>query len=518
MKVAISLSVIAATMLVLLLTGANIAHLQLARSMSRAREIRTRMALGAGRARVARQLLTEALVLSLVGGVLGLAMVYALLDTLMAIAEMPMPEIWTPDINVFAYCVGVSLAMSIVFSLLPALRSTRVSLVHGAGLAATPATRPRFNLALLSMQIALSTALIAGASLLSRAFIHATTGNVGFPLSGVTTAMLVPADGARWPEATASALRHALEQASSSSAQALPPAALVEDLPFASFDVVQVRRPGDDPREARNIEEARMSASAFAVIGIPLTAGRPYADRSDGSEAVINETAARLLWRGESALGKTLVAGGKSYTIVGISRDVHYTSHESITPVLHLPVSVSGSPSIVVRAEGPAITARLESLLTAIDPKGKPVVRTLSDRLASRLRDGKAAAQAAWAGGLLALALATFGVFGMFAFVVEERRREIGIRLALGAQKRQLLSGLLRVASRAILAGLLVGLLLSLGVGPLLEQVLLGLSPFDPVSFAAVALILSIAGLLATVIPARRALSVEPAVILKEDS
>jgi hypothetical protein len=261
-----------------------------------------------------------------------------------------------------------------------------------------------------------------------------------------------------------------------------------------------------------------MSPSAFAVIGIPLTAGRPYANREDATEAVVNETAARLLWHGESALGKTLLVAGTSYTVVGVARDVYYKTYESIGPLLHLPVAADANPTVVVRAEGPAITAQLETILKGLDPRATVMVRSLSERLATRLRDGKAAAQAAWAGGLLALALATFGVFGMFAYVVEERRREIGIRLALGAQKGQILTAVLRTARRAVLGGLTLGLLLSLCVGPLLEQVLLGLSPFDPLAFGIVAVILAGASFVATFIPARRALSVAPAVILKQDS
>ncbi len=515
-RLAIPLLVLVATFIVLLLTGANIAHLQLARAMARTREIRTRMALGAGRARVARQLLTEALLLSLVAGVLGMAMVYALLDPLMTVAEMPMPEVWAPDIKVFAYCVVVSLAMSIVFSLLPALRSTRVSLAHGTGLAATPARRPRFNLVLLSTQIAFSMAFLSGASLLSRAFTHATTGDVGYSLSGITTAMFWPTGPAQRGPVTASVLRQALEQASAQSS--LPQTALVEQLPFLSFNSVQVRRPGDDLHGGSHFEVARMSASAFAVIGIPLTAGRPYANREDAAEVVVNETAARVLWRGESAVGKTLVVAGSTYTVVGVARDVYYTSHEAINPMVHLPISANGNPTVVVRAEGPAITVQLETILKGLEPRATVSVRSLSERLATRLRDGKAAAQAAWAGGLLALALATFGVFGMFAYVVEERRREIGIRLAIGAQKGQILTALFRTTRRAVLAGLTVGLLLSLCVGPLLEQVLLGLSPFDPLAFGLVAIILAGAGVLATFIPARRALSVAPAEILKQDT
>jgi predicted permease len=515
-RATISLAVLTATCLVLLLTGANVAHLQLARALARSREIRTRMALGAGRARVALQLVTEALVLAACGGALGMAMVYALIDPLMTVAEMPAPEMWTPDIKVFAYCIAASLAMLIVFSLLPSLRLTRVSLAHGAGQAATPTRRPRFNLVLLTAQIALSMALLTGASLLSRAFVRATSGNVGYPLSGITTAAVRPNAPPMNRVVDVSLLKQALDQATANSL--LPPAALVEQLPFASFDTVQAHRSGAGSDGVRALEVVQMSASGFAVFGIPLAAGRVYADRPDAAEVVINETAARLLWPDESSLGEMLRVEATSYTIVGVARDVYYTSHEVIGPVLHLPISTGANPTIVVRAEGPAVAARLNAILTGLNPRGTVVVRSLTERLEARLHDGKAAAKTAWAGGLLALALATFGAFGIFAYVVEERRREIGIRVALGAQKAQILTALLRTSGLAVIAGLTLGLLLSLSVGPLLEQVLLGLSPFDPIAFGIVALVLSGAGFLATFIPARRALSIDPAVILKLDT
>src|SRR6185295_18581759 len=193
--------------------------------------------------------------LSAVAGVFGMTMVYALLDTLMAVAEMPMLEVWTPDLKVFAYCVAVSLAMSIVFSLVPALRSTRVSLAHGAGKAATPAGRPRFNLALLAMQIALSTVLLVGASLLTRAFTRATTGDVGYSLSGLTAATFLPTGSPADLAGSLPALRSALEQASVQSN--LPQAALVQQLPFSTFDTVQVRRPGDAASDTRSLEVVR---------------------------------------------------------------------------------------------------------------------------------------------------------------------------------------------------------------------------------------------------------------------
>lgn len=516
LRAAITLSVVVATGLVLLLTGANIAHLQLARAIARGREIRTRMALGAGRGRVVRQLITEAVLLTTVAGVLAMAVVYALLDTLMRISELPMPDIWTPNLLVYAYCVVVAFAMSMTFSLLPALRSTRVSLSQAAGATATT-SRLRFNMVLLTAQIALSTSLLTGAALLTRAFIQATRGDAGFVIDGLTIATYEPSAPAAKSGEGARAFRLALEDALAKSG--LPPTAFIDTLPFASVLTAQVKREAGD-QQAHSVDLAPMSASAFAVFGIPLVEGRPYSNQETSLEAVVNERASRRIWPGESPIGKTLIHGKRVYTVVGVSRDVHFVSRDTIRPMLHVGTA-KAHPGILVRSSEPAAADRLKAVVTGVDREARFTVRTLSETIAARLGDEKAGAQAAWAGGMLALALATFGVFGVFAFVVEERRREIGIRVALGAQRREVIATMFRPARVAVSTGLALGLILSLSVGPSLGGLgirLYGLSPFDPVTFLIVAVILTSAAVAATFIPARRALGVNPAVILKEDA
>lgn len=518
LRLAVPLLVLAVTAVVLLLTGANIAHLQLARTIARSREIRTRLALGAARARIARQLVTESLLLSIVAGAGALAVVYAVIDPLMHLAEMPARDIWAPNATVFAYCAGVSLLMSIAFSLLPALRSTRVSLAHGAGLSATPAGRLRFNLALLTTQIALSTSLLTGASLLSRAIVHATTADIGFPIGGLTIAVFAPSGTTEERRTNASARQDALELALASSS--LPRAAFMSTLPLSSYQTILVRRPEDPPQSATAIDLFPMSASAFDVLGVALVEGRPHADRLDANEieAVVSQRAARMLWPGESALGKTLVNANVTYRVVGVSKDAHFMSRESIRPTMHIAVKPRPFPPVtVIRAGGPAVIDRLKAVIKRVDPGASVVARSLSEQLAAEMRDSETGARAAWAGSLLALALSTFGVFGVFAHVVESRRREIGIRLALGAGKAQILRALFRTTRLAMLAGLSAGLLLSLATGPLLEQFLFGLNPFDPIAFLVVAVILGMAALVATFIPARRALSVDPATTLRAD-
>ncbi|HEX5216432.1 MAG TPA: ABC transporter permease [Vicinamibacterales bacterium] len=509
-------STVIATAIVLLLTGANIAHLQLARALARAREVRTRLALGAGRSRIARQLITEAVLLSTVAGVLGLALVYAVLDPLMRISEMPTRDVWAPDAAVFTYCVGTSLLMSFAFSLLPALRSTRIGLATGDGRTATPAGRLRFNLALLTAQIALSTSLLSCASLLTRAVTHAISGDIGYSIDGVTTATYRPGGASTQTGPGAAAARQTIERALTA---AFPRIAFTDVAPFTHAETVDVRRPAGSVREARSADIAPVSANAFEVLGIPLVTGRPFSGHPGSGEAVVNETFARLLWPQDGAVGQRFVAGTQSYTVVGVTRDVYFTARDSIRPTFHVLAGRTRTyPAVLVRTNEPGVTDRIAAIITDVDANATVTVRSLADTIAEGLGDSAAGATAAWAGGLLALALATFGVFGVFAYVVEARRREIGIRIALGAQKGQVLSALFRPARVATVAGLVLGLLLSLSLGSVLQSLLFGLSPFDPTAFGVVAAILTAAGVLATYVPVRRALRVDPAVILKQDA
>ena len=517
-RAAIAGLMVVATAFLLLLTGANIAHLQLARAMARARETRTRLALGAGRGRVVRQLVTESVLLTLVAGGLAMVLVFALLDTLMRVSEMPMREVWTPNLTVYAYCVLVSLAMSLVFGLLPSLRSTRVSLSHGIGQSTTP-VRLRFNLALLTTQIALSASLLTGAALLNRALTEATRGDAGFPLDGLRIVTYSPNESVQQNSDAARAMRSAVEDAATKAG--LGPIGLIDIVPFGAVATGKVRT-ADAPNTEHTLYVAPLSKSAIEVFGIPLTRGRICTPASTDLEALINETTARQLWPDRDPIGRTLTYSNRAYTVVGVTRDAQFTSRMVVRPMLHIPAgSLTRFPALVMRTTAQDAGARMTALVRQLDPTASVNASTLADRIATRMGDEQMGAQAAWAGGLLALALATFGVFGVFAFVVEERRQEIGIRVALGAQQRDVLRAMFRPARIAVLAGLGIGLLLSLSAGPILQGMriwLFGISPFDPISFGTSGLILAVAALIATFIPARRALAVNPAVILKDDA
>jgi len=505
--------VLAATLIILFLASANLAHLQLARSLSRAREIQTRLALGASRARIVRQLLTEALLLSLVAGAASLLLTYTLSGVLMTVSETRSPELWTPGPAVSVFCFATSALMSVFFGLAPALRSTRVSLVLGAGRTATPAGRLAHGLVLLTTQIALSLSLVAGASLLTRGIQHAMDLDVGYPMREVMVATVRPAGSDEANRAAAPGFMGALASALASSD--LPRVAFA-DFPPLTVDIsTRVHRGGETKRDDRSVSVVGLSPNGFDVLGIPIVEGRAFT--AGAGEVVVNQRMARLLWPDSTALGQRIIEGDRTYTVVGVSRDVHYASLDRIEPTLHLPTRPGLYPSMLLRSHDAGAADRIRAIVAAIDRRAALSITQASDNLTTKLSDQRGLALAAWGAGLLGLVLASCGVFGVFAYIVEERRREIGIRLALGAERRQVLGALFRTTRLAILGGFTLGLLLSLLAGPLLRQFLYGLSPFDPTAFAIVAIVLAAAGFIATFIPARRAMAVEPMIVLKEE-
>ncbi len=507
-------AVVLLTAVLLLLTGANVAHLQLARTMARSREIRTRLALGAGRSRIIRQLLAETFTLTLVAALVAMALVYALLDAMMTVSEVGSKDVWMPDLTVYAYCILVSLTMGVAFSVLPAWRLTRTSLNQGIAHTATPG-RLRYSLALLTGQVALSVTVLTGAALLTRALTHATQGDAGFPIEGLVAVSYSRSGPLADSAPAASAFRQTLIAALQSSG--LPRTALIGRLPFMGTGPwTYVRRPGDPESNRVALEVVPMSGAALGVLGIDVVDGRVHADDPAAAEAMLNLAAAAHLFPGEPAMGKSFIHAGATYVVVGLTRDVYYTMRERITPMIHIAPPAVSYPVLVARGDVRAVGDQLSAIVKGIDTGVTVHAQAVSDMIAARLGDERAGASAARAGSALALGLAAFGIFGVFGYIVEERRREIGIRVALGARSSAVFRAVFRPARIAMGAGLVVGLGLSLSMSAMLKGMLFGLSPFDGVAFATVAAILVVTGVTATAIPAQRALRVDPAVIMKE--
>lgn len=501
-------------LVIMLLTCANAGNLVLAKTVARREEIAVRLSLGASRWRVARQLLTEMLLLSLVAGAVALcvaAAVPSLMSRLLG-NEIRNYEHLRPDALVFLFALLMSMLACALASLGPILQSARAAALGRGGDTVLVRSSSRvLRASLLGMQIAISTVLLVGAGLLTRAVSRAMTIDPVFAVAGMREMRMVLPPGA--PDDALSRVREAL------AASDLPPMAFSNLTPITSSrPTISVRFPGEDADKNRVLTLRSVSANYFRLLGIPLQAGRPFDERTGGRELVVNRSAARLLWRGDNPIGKQLVNDGADqrpelHEIVGMVADVPTTALTMLEPVIYYPAGQWGSVAFV-RDLSPVVPARVEDLVRRVVPGASLVQRPLADAIRESLNNG---GSVAWGIGLAALLLAMQGAFAVFALMVEERRREIGIRMAFGAGGSEVVGLVLRSATRPVLAGLAVGLALSLMLAPVLRQSLYGLSPFDPAAYLGIAAILLASSLAATWVPARRATRVEPAITLRDD-
>ena len=509
-----------AVLLVLVLACANVGNLQLARGLGRGREIATRLALGASRHRIVRQLLTEGLVITSVAGAIAMAVAVVLPPVIFRLNgdELP-PYLQTrllPDGRNVLFTFGVCLLSCLVFALAPAIHATRLRIPLGAlGRASTRPSRFPLRSVLLATQIAVCTVLLAGAGLITRAIMQTMNADPGFAIDGVqlVSVGLPPGTAGKDRQALIRGTLTALEHQGGDAVAV----ALFQPIESAR-SVLRIARRGSQPQRVDNVLKRPVSAGYFDVLGIPFVDGQMF-PAGARSEAVVNEAFARAYFPGASPLGQTVDevdrngATERSYVIAGIVKDAYLTGFERIDPVIFIPDNVG---TFLTRG-GPAGVERIRAAALSLNPSAIVTVRPLRDNIRKYLEESRTGAVLAWAIGLLGLTLATVGVFGVFAYAVEERRREIGVRLALGAARQQIVRMLLLTSGRAMILGLAAGLVLSLGCGPLLRAYLFGLSPLDPIAYGMVTLLLAAAGGLATVIPARRACRVDPAVTLRED-
>jgi predicted permease len=505
-----------ALLLVMLLACANAGNLVLAKTVARRDEIAIRLSLGASRSRVVRQLITEMLLLSFVAGAAALylaATVPSLLIRLLG-SEISNHEQLGPDALVFLFTLVMSLLACASASLGPILQTTRAAALgcRKDRVLPTPSSRS-LRVSLLATQIALSTVLLVGAGLLSRAISHAMSLDPGFAIGDIREISIDLPRGA--PADALPRIREALATAG------LPPMAFSSLTPITGSRMeIALRLPGQEAEKNRRLTLRPVSANYFAVLGIPFVTGRPFDERGRGRELVVSQSAARLLWPNENPVGKRLVTGGgdapsESHDIVGLVTDVPTTTLSELEPVIYQPVRAGRV--VLVRDLSPAVPARVKELVQSAVPGASSFSRPLVDALRDSLSSVIIGSRIAWGLGLLALLLAMLGASGVFASMVEERRREIGIRMALGARGSQVVQLVLRNATRPVLAGLSAGLALSLMITPVLRRALYGMSPFDPIAYLWIAGILLASSLAATLVPAARATRVEPAITLRGD-
>jgi predicted permease len=514
--------------LVLLIACANIANLLLVRAASRRREIAVRLALGASRWRVVRQLLTESLLLALAGGMVASLLTLWSAELLARLFSL-IPEDtgaldFSPDARVFGFALLLSLLTGVAFGLAPALQASRPDIgpaLKGENASAGGARRLNLRNALVVAQVAASLVLLVCAGLFLRSLREAATVETGFETKGVLMSTLY-LDPARYDASRGGELyRRALDRASS--LPGVRSAALASSVPLGGGGMrgtLLVEGAEPQPYAGVEVDRGYVGPRYFETLGIPLARGRGFNEHDrEGSPpvAVINETIARRIFGDTDPLGKIIRTDseGPPVEIVGVARDSKYRSlGDERVPFLYLPLAqgYTASATVFVRTEGEpgALAPLLREAVLSLDPEAFAGQATMGEHLAAALVPSQVVAGMSGVFGLLALLLATFGVYGVTSYAVSRRTHEIGVRVALGARGSDILRLVVGEGMALILTGVAIGLCVSFIATRVIAGALYGVSATDPLTFAGVTLLLSFAALAACLVPARRATKVDP--------
>jgi predicted permease len=554
LTLAILLIMFAAGM-VLVVACANVGSLQLARARSRQAELHVRLSLGASRLRLIRQLLTESALLGLLTGVLALLFTWALLKVSVALAAQAVPPeegtvIFdvTPDLGIFVYVFAISLVAGILFGLAPAMESSRSALSSASRGSTSPVRSRRVQDFLIAAQVSLSLVLMIAGSMLIRSAINSLKMETGYESKHVVDLDLKFPEGSKYTAARKVTLVHELR----TRLAALPGVAAITSArpPGDNFMFRTAAASLDGEKSwAQNVQSmlhyTYVQANYFETLGIPLFLGRSFQPPAGQPEhsVILSESAAKQLWPGQNPIGRSLrlgatdeqfhsrataddrselLADGPAYQVVGVARDtrgVEYDGSDSKQVYQPMPEGRLRDHPILIRTQSdPAqVTRAINPLISSVDPDLVATSSTLNEMLrqsASFIGSSLAAAIASTV-GLFGLLLTLMGIYGTVSYIVVLRTREIGIRMAVGAQKRDILGLILRESIRPVLAGLLAGMFLAVGASYLLRGLFYGLNTVDGVSFVGVSLLFLAAALLAAYPPSRRAMRVDPMVALR---
>ncbi|HUE89935.1 MAG TPA: ABC transporter permease [Vicinamibacterales bacterium] len=531
---AASAGLLAAVGLVLLIACANVANLLLARGTARRRELAIRTAIGAGRLTLVRQLLAEALVLAGAGGALGLVIAWSAGHALMALGAdvfpIPVSFDFSIDLVVLTFALVASLATAVVFGLLPAMSASKPELVPALKDHVQGDRRSRFGVrdALVVGQLAMSLMLLVCGALLARGLVTARNVDLGFdPRVIASLSFNLQMNGYDLDRAAA------MRERAIEAIGAVPGVTAVSTttrLPLApDINVTGVIVPGyhTGPDDDTTVDVVSIGAGYLDAAGVPILQGRAISASDVAQQrrvAVVNETMARRLWPAGNAVGGRVYTEGLSsepYEVIGIARDHKVRSvGEDPQPYLHLPAGPSRAIGLLVRTAGPA-EALLPSLRQAVWALEPDVVFTedvaASAIAATTMAPTEIGAMVVGAFGLVALVLATIGLYGVIAYSVSRRTREVGIRMAIGATRGQVLWLILSQGTGLALAGTIVGGIGAVFAGRLLQSLLYGVSATDPLAFGVAAAILFGVALVANGIPARAATRVDPLLALRAE-
>ena len=538
------LILLGAVSFVLLIACVNVANLQMARLSARRGELFVRMALGAGRRRIVRQLLTEAVVLSLLGAALGVLLAQIAIGvTLPLVPQLALPRLGgiVIDARVMPFCLGLSLLASVLVGLVPALRISGSALGEGhalhAGETRTTADRQgeRLRTLLVTAQIAMTLVLLIGAGLLIHSFVRLTSVSPGFESSGRDGVLQIvkvtlPPRLYDEPERIHAFARGVLDRI-----QSLPgvkSASLINSVPFQMMFIQGDFEIEGQPKPTLNVGIPKIDADYFKAMGIPLMAGREFTASDTAAApnvAIVSERVVREYFPDgpREALGRRVRVWGNSewLTMVGVVADIRQRGlDQAVQPMIYAPFQQDRGGfvrfvSFVARTATPASVAdgiRAEIRRAAPD---LPIASTVT-------MDEAVAASVApprfrmWLLALFAVTatlIATCGIYGLMAYAVTQRRREIGVRMALGAERRDVLRLVLTRALRIVVTGVVVGLVGAAGVTRVLQRFLFGVTPTDPIAFTIVTLLLMAVGLMAAWLPARRATRIDPCAALRAE-
>lgn len=529
-------ALMAAVGLVLLIAAVNIANLMLARGAARQKEMAIRSALGAGRWRIVRQLMTESLLLALAGGAAGLAVASAGIDLLIKFAprDVPRLEDTNIDIAVMGFALAVSLLTGVLFGLAPAIRTFSLDLnqwLKEGGRASSEGGRMRMGSALVVIEVALSLALLVGAGLLFQSFLRLSSVETGFVTkNALTMRVTLPQSKYAEREQKTAAYRE-MEQRIRSSPE-IEAAGFVLEIPLAfdrqgtTFLIEGAQRPaqGEEPRT--NFTFA--TPGYFEAMGMPLLKGRAFDEQDSAANqnvVIINSTLARRFFPEEDPVGKHIRVGFQTQIprlIVGVVGDErHISLKDEPSPNVYVPyyqLPWSASMSLVARSRGDAASA-----LAAIREQARQVVpalplyevKTMDQVVADSLAHSRFSLWMLVVFSCAAVLLAATGTYGFVSYLVAQQTREIGIRCALGAGRGEILKMVLGRGARLALAGTITGLAAAFALTRLMKSLLFGVSPSDPIVYIALSLMLIVVVMAACLAPARRAARVDPVVALR---
>jgi putative ABC transport system permease protein len=530
---------------VLLIACANLANLLLARAESRQREFAIRSALGAGRARILRQFLTEGVLLSLIGGAIGAALGYSAVQTLIVADPESVPrsaEI-ALDPQVLLFTLVVSIVTGLLFGMAPLLNlrqhAVNMTLKESGQRSTAGAARARLRSTLVAAEVALAVILVIGAGLLLRSFWNLLNVDAGFNRSKLTTfGVVLPASSyanaqnrVNFFQRLTTELRGIPGVHGTAAMSGLPPFRQVNanDTDFEGYEA-----PAEGPFENVDYYQT-VTLDYLKTMGVPVTDGRDFslADVTGAPVVLVNETLAKTFFKGQSPIGRRLKPGlGGTipwFNIVGVVRDVKQggLSSKTGTELYFLgeqgPKATGFAPrnmNVVVRSDLSleAIAPQIRRVVQSMDPT-LPIVRlrTMDDVFGASLSRPRLLTQLLGTFAGLALLLAAVGTYGILAYTVTERRKEIGIHMALGATRANVMNRILGQGLRLTIAGLIVGLAGAFGLTRLLQANLFNVKPTDPMTIASVSAFIAVVALIACYIPAARATRVDPMVVLRDE-